>query len=109
MPKHEADTGAVPRSAAAVAPRIEGLEDVVRRLIAALAEERRSAEAAVERARECEKLLGEFAAGHRDPVALVRRVAELEREKADLRARLQHGRNRVDDILARIRFLENRR
>ena len=108
MPRHEADTGDSPRNGA-VEHEMAALEGAVRRLIVKVGDERRRTEEAEGRARHCETLLGEFSQGSRDPAALVRRVTELEGENGDLRARLEQSRTRVEEILARIRFLEDLR
>jgi cell division protein FtsB len=64
------------------------------------------AEAKAERG---DQLLRQFVDGRQDPGELARRVAELEAENRDLRARLAKGREGVDQMLASIRFLEDRR
>lgn len=88
---------------------IELLESAVRRLITEVGEQRRIAADARERARSSDELLRDFAEGRQDPGALSRRMAEVEAENEELRGRIERGRERIDLILASIRFLENRR
>lgn len=95
-------------SAGAV-PGIEALEAAVRRLIAEIREVRRSEADARQRADRSDELLRQFVDGRQDPGALSRRVAEVEAENAELRGRIERGRERIDQILASIRFLEDRR
>ena len=93
----------------AALPGIEPLESAVRRLITEVHELRQVAADAQERARRSDELLREFAEGRQDPGTLSRRMAEVEAENDDLRGRIERGRERIDQILARIRFLEDRR
>ena len=95
-------------SAAAV-PGIEALEAAVRSLIAEIREARQSEADARTRADRSDELLRQFVDGRQDPGALSRRVEEVETENAELRRRIERGRERIDQILASIRFLEDRR
>ena len=58
------------------------------------------------RVAEVETLLRRFTRGDADPASLERRVRELGEENAELRRRLEEGREGVDRLLARIRFIE---
>ena len=95
-------------SAAAI-PGVDALEAAVRRLIAETREVRQLAVDAEARAERSDELLRQFVDGRQDPGALSRRVAEVEAENAELRRRIERGRERIDQILASIRFLEDRR
>ncbi len=95
--------------AAAELPGVAALEAAVRRMIGELDRLRQAAASAHARADRSDALLREFAEGRQDPVALSRRVAEVEKENDELRARIERGRRRIDQILASIRFLEDRR
>lgn len=85
----------------------EPLSEAVDRAVAAVREWRRRAAAAEDRAKRSDELLRQFVGGESDPAALTRRLAELEAENRQLRARVETGRREVDRVLARIRFLEN--
>lgn len=54
-------------------------------------------------------LLQAFRQGDRDPAEMSERLEALERENADLRDRVTRGREGVERLLARIRFLEDQR
>lgn len=95
-------------SAAAI-PGVEALEVAVRRLIAEMRNARQSEADARARADRSDELLRQFVDGRQDPGALSRRVAEVEAENVQLRQRIERGRERIDQILASIRFLEDRR
>ena len=103
MSNREADPGAA--EVTGVAP----LESAIRRLIGEMRNLRQAAAEAQERARRSDALLREFVEGRQDPAALSRRVAEVEKENESLRGRIERGRERIDQILASIRFLEGRR
>jgi predicted RNase H-like nuclease (RuvC/YqgF family) len=59
------------------------------------------------RVTEAETLMREVTQGVLDPADLERRVRELDAENADLRARISEGKEGVERLLARIRFLED--
>jgi len=59
------------------------------------------------RVTEAEALMREVTQGVLDPADLERRVRELDAENADLRARIGEGKEGVERLLARIRFLED--
>lgn len=90
-------------------PGVEALEAAVRRLIAEIRDVRQSEASARARADRSDELLRQFVDGRQDPGALSRRVAEVEAENDALRRRIERGRERIDQILASIRFLEDRR
>ncbi len=85
------------------------LESAVRRLIADVRRLRQVAAQARERAARSDELLRDFADGRQDPGQLSRRLAEVEAENDELRGRIERGRARIDQIVASIRFLEDRR
>ena len=58
------------------------------------------------RVRDVEALLRRFTRGDDDPAQLQRRTGELQAENEDLRSRIEEGREVVDRLLARIRYLE---
>ncbi len=58
---------------------------------------------------EMEELVRRFTGDEAAPGRLLSRLEALERENADLRDRLTRGRDGVDRVLARIRFLEEQR
>ena len=92
----------------AAIPGVAAIEAAVRRLIAEMRDVRQSAADAQARADRSDELLRQFVDGRQDPGALSRRVAEVEAENAELRRRIERGRERIDQILASIRFLEDR-
>jgi predicted nuclease with TOPRIM domain len=55
---------------------------------------------------EVEELLRKFSEGEDDPAALNARLKELEVENKDLHRKLRQGKEGVERLLARIRFLE---
>ena len=59
------------------------------------------------RVAEAEALMRKVTRGALDPAELERRVRELDAENADLRARIGEGKEGVERLLARIRFLED--
>jgi predicted nuclease with TOPRIM domain len=62
--------------------------------------------ASKEKATEMETLLRKFTGGEEDPASLLSRLQRLEDENGVLTERLRKGRDGVQRILARIRFLE---
>lgn len=62
---------------------------------------------AEEKSEELEELLKRFTGNEVAPSEIVGRVRVLEAENADLRSRLERGREGVERLLAKIRFLEN--
>jgi chromosome segregation ATPase len=61
------------------------------------------------RSGELDAVLGRITSGELPPSSLLDRLRELESENSDLRARLAGGRERVERMLAKIRFLEEQR
>ncbi len=90
-------------------PEMDRLESAVDRIIAEVSATRQRLEKARERTNRSDELLRDFVDGTLDPGALSRRLAELEAENENLRLRIQQGREGIDQILAKIRFLEHRR
>ena len=83
------------------------LEAVAERLIeerAAVADQAREAE---DRVRELKTLLSEFPEGKVDMVILEKAITRLRDQNAELKGRMAEGREGVERILSRIRFLEN--
>ena len=62
---------------------------------------------AEEKSDELEELLRRFTGHEVDPGDIVSRLRKLEEENADLRSRVSQGREGVERLLAKIRFLEN--
>jgi hypothetical protein len=62
---------------------------------------------AEEKSDELEELLRRFTGHEVEPGDMVTRLRKLEEENADLRARMEQGREGVDRLMAKIRFLEN--
>jgi hypothetical protein len=58
---------------------------------------------------ELDQVLARITAGEVAPSSLLESVRALEGENADLRQRLAGGRERVERLLAKIRFLEEQR
>ena len=58
---------------------------------------------------ELEELLQGIAAGTQSPAEMAHQLKALSRENGDLRARLDEGRESVERLLTRIRFLEEQR
>lgn len=83
------------------------LERAVGRLLDRLETTTMRAEAAEARAEEMGTLLKRFTADEGEAERLLSRLERLERENTELRGRLQEGRDGVDRMIARIRFLEN--
>jgi predicted RNase H-like nuclease (RuvC/YqgF family) len=83
-----------------------GAEAAVGRLLKELVSLRKRTLRAEERVAEVEELLRKFTRGDADPAGLERRTKALEDENAELRRRIEEGREGVDRLLARIRFIE---
>jgi hypothetical protein len=58
---------------------------------------------------ELEGLIRGVTSGERSPREMIDRISILEEENRDLRVRLNQGREGVDRLLARIRFLEEQK
>ncbi len=87
-------------------PEVDGLELAVRRLLESHQLLRRRAVAAEQRARELDATLVQLRSSGDDPLALRRRIQELEEANRELQARLEEGAERVRRLLARTHFLE---
>lgn len=87
----------------------QALEALVGRAVQRLETLRMRAEAAEAKSAEMEELVRRFTGD--DPAAgrLLSRLESLEKENRDLRDRLERGRDGIDRVLARIRFLEEQR
>lgn len=78
----------------------------------ALGELRRLRERAGEAERksaELASLLHSFESGEESAVAMKERLVHLEAENADLRSRIERGRDTVERLIARVSFLENQK
>ena len=62
---------------------------------------------AEEKSEELEELLRRFTGHEVEPAQILSRLKKLEEENADLRSRVDQGREGVERLLAKIRFLEN--
>lgn len=85
------------------------LERLVGQALERLEALRLRAEAAESKSAEFEELVRRFTGDDEAAGRLLTRLERLEKENADLRDRLSRGRDGVDRILARIRFLEEQR
>jgi predicted nuclease with TOPRIM domain len=87
-------------------PAFDALEEAVNVAAAQLKELRGGLVRAQEEGREMRELLRKFTAGEADPAHLMSRLGELESENQELLDRMKTGKEGVDRLLARIRFLE---
>lgn len=85
------------------------LEDAVGTLLTQMDKLRKRAAKAEGRLQEAEALLRGFKKGKDDPARLQRRLSDLERENRKLRDRIDEGREGVERLLGRIRFLEEQK
>lgn len=109
MSSQESASASQPSDASASrVPELEPLDVAVARAVAEVRALRRRAQEAEERAERSDQLLREFGDGTQDPAALANKVTELQRENEALRDRVRRGREGIDQIMARIRFLEGR-
>lgn len=83
--------------------RLEAAVEAALARVEALRSELRTSK---EKATEMEALLRKFTGGEEDPSSLLSRLQRLEDENGVLTERLRKGRDGVQRILARIRFLE---
>lgn len=83
------------------------LEDAVGELLDRLAETRARATAAESKNAELAELVRRFTGNAAEADQLMNRLKALETENEDLRSRLERGREGVDRMIARIRFLES--
>lgn len=96
--------GASPAAAA-----FAGLEEAVGRAIGRVRELEDELRAAEVRRRELEALLKRFTADDAEPSRMLDHLRRLEAENGEMRSRLEDGRAAVERLLARIRFLEEKR
>ncbi|NNK62775.1 MAG: hypothetical protein HKO98_06140 [Gemmatimonadetes bacterium] len=87
----------------------DAVDAAVGRAVARVRELEARARSADERAAEVEALLEKMASGEENPVQMKDELDRLQRENVDLRGRLDRGREGVERLLARIRFLEEQR
>lgn len=88
----------------------QALEELERMVDLALEEFERLRRRAAEADRRCaelETLLSSFRVGEEDPVATKARLTRLEAESQEMKARIEQGREGVERLLSRIRFLED--
>jgi chromosome segregation ATPase len=85
------------------------LDGVVARALDELAELRRQADESQLRCGELETLLDSFRSGDENPADMKARLNRLEAENRDLHERIGRGREAVERLIARIRFLENQK
>ena len=88
---------------------LAGLERAVARALDRIGALESGLEAARARRDEVEELLARMADGDENPADMQHRMNVLERENAELRRRLDEGREGVERLLAKIRFLEEQR
>lgn len=84
------------------------LESVVGGLLDEMGRLRVRTRRAEARVRDVESLLRQFTTGKDDPVRLQERLTELEEENRELKERVRKGREGVERLLARVRFLEEK-
>jgi septal ring factor EnvC (AmiA/AmiB activator) len=82
------------------------LEGIVGAALARMEELSERAAAAEATTSEMEELVRRFTADADEPARMLSRLEALERENGDMKARLRRGREGVERLLARIRFLE---
>ena len=88
------------------AEAFDRLEEAVLGAVARLKELRSRLYRAQAEGREMKELLRQFTGGEEDPADLLQRLKDLETENQELAFRLKKGKEGVERLLARIRFLE---
>lgn len=88
---------------------LKRLDRAVGRLIDALEKERERSRQAKGRVAELEKLLKRFEKNGVDPTALSGKVKRLQKENRELKSRIKRGREGAERVLAKIKFLEEKR
>ena len=88
---------------------LDGLATAVERSLERVSQLRDRLRAAEHRREELEGLLAKMADGSASPAEMLTRLKSLESENADLSRRLHEGREGVERLLAKIRFLEEQR
>lgn len=96
-------------SAGAHERAFERLDLAVSEALAQVRDLRARVNAVETRNEELEALMARFDSGAESPGDYVARMRSLEAENGDLRVRLEKGRDAVERILSRIRFLEEQR
>ena len=86
---------------------LDALEAAVESALGELDRLRRQVGEADRRCAELESLLGSFQVGDENPAAMKARLTRLEVENRDLHERMGRGRDAVERLLVRIRFLED--
>lgn len=104
MSRSEDNDGVMPPGAA-----LDALATAVERSLQRVTRLRQRAESAESRRDEVEALLAKMADGTANPADMQTRLQMLEKENADLHRRIEEGRQGVDRLLAKIRFLEEQR
>ena len=85
------------------------LEDAVDTVLERLADVTARAEESEASSAEFEELVKRFTGDEGEAGRLLSRLKHLEEENEDLHSRLQSGREGIDKVLAKIRYLEERR
>ncbi len=98
-----------PRADAMDRQALQRLEGAVGRLLSEVVQLRARARKSEARVRDVEALLRRFTTGEEDAMRLQDRLAALSDENRELRNRMEEGREGVERLLARIRFLEEQR
>ena len=88
---------------------LDGLATAVERALERVSQLGGRLRAAERRREELEGLLAKMADGSASPADMLTRLNSLENENADLSRRLDEGREGVERLLAKIRFLEEQR
>ena len=86
-----------------------GLEKIVEAALRHLAEVTRRAEIAEDRNAEFETLIKRFTGDESEAGQVLHRLAQLEEDNEDMCSQLEAGRDGVDKLIAKIRFLEEQR
>lgn len=95
LPQDEAALGRLASTVARTLERMRELEEAL--------------ETARSRSAELEELLERFREGDEKPAEMKRRLERLEEENGEMRRRIEEGREGVERLLAKIRFLEEQR
>ena len=88
---------------------LKRLERAITVALRRLEETRGDAEEAAARSSEYEALVRRFTEDATEPERMISRLRTLEAENDDLRVRVEKGREGVERLLAKIRFLEEQR
>lgn len=88
---------------------LKALEGAVGGLLERVSALAKRAERADTRREELEELLRSITTGDESPASMHVRLRELENENVELRDRLGRGRDTVERLVARLRFLEDQR